>query len=79
MTQTTTEPTQPLQEKTFKLPIEVREYHRKKTRETRNWKCTRCGNPNPIVKLLDEKDKLCYGCNIEYLKANLDKRRGTPK
>lgn len=50
--------------KPFKLPPEVRLYHKNKEREKHGgWKCT-CGKPNPIYMDLETKKKLCKACAI---------------
>jgi hypothetical protein len=56
-----------IQEKTFKLPPEVRNYHKQKEREKRgDWKCSQCGvtpkDNEPLYKNTETKQKLCSNC-----------------
>lgn len=60
-----------LEVKTYKLPKEVREYHKHKERQKRGWKCARCGSLNPTVKDLETKKKLCDQCDIQRLKEQI--------
>jgi hypothetical protein len=55
---------QPQTEKTYKLPQQVRDYHKLKEREKRGWKCACCGG-TPIVKTLETKKKLCLECLLK--------------
>lgn len=57
--------------KKFKLPPQVREYHKLKERQKRGWKCARCGDPNPKFRTLDTKEKICASCTIIELKKEI--------
>jgi hypothetical protein len=64
--------TQQTTEKTFKLPKEVREYHKQKARQKRGWKCATCGG-EPILKVLETGEKFCLKDFIAWVKQKKEK------
>ena len=71
-------------EKTFKLPAQVREYHKIKEREKQArlghpWLCSHCGSvptkDEPLYKNMDTKQKLCDACTAKELVQRKKKQK----
>jgi hypothetical protein len=59
-------------------PEDRKKYFRLKVREQRGWKCVDCGE-EPLVKMLDSKDKVCLKCLVQRLRKEKETTNEMPK